>query len=147
MSTSFLSERLEFLERALDSDKVAPLCYNDIDIMDSSKLPSIEAVQMRLNEMTEIFGQVHTLLIIASEPRLLYLPDAAALSKKIIDKLTRMWPYKGNQQHKRVDVIETLAAYPILLIRMQFYLDDKAYRRIQDLPVDIQNNLLKNYCG
>jgi hypothetical protein len=34
-----------------------------------------------------------------------------------------------------------------MLLRMQFYLDEKAIKRIQDQPVDIQSNLLKNYCG
>ena len=37
--------------------------------------------------------------------------------------------------------------YPMLLVRMEYYLDDKKYRKVQDLPVDIQNNILRNYCG
>ena len=28
----------------------------------------------------------------------------------------------------------------MLLVRMEYYLDDKKYRRVEDLPVDIQNN-------
>jgi hypothetical protein len=35
--------------------------------------------------------------------------------------------------------------YPMLLIRMEYYLDNK-YRKVEDLPVDIQNNILRNYC-
>jgi len=34
----------------------------------------------------------------------------------------------------------------MLLIRMEYYLDNK-YRKVEDLPVDIQNNILRNYCG
>ena len=35
----------------------------------------------------------------------------------------------------------------MLLVRMEYYLDDKKYRKVEDLPVDIQNNILRNYCG
>ena len=35
----------------------------------------------------------------------------------------------------------------MLLVRMEYYLDDKKYRRVEDLPVDIHNNILRNYCG
>ncbi len=29
---------------------------------------------------------------------------------------------------------------------MEYYLDDK-YKKVHDLPVDLQNNILRNYCG
>ena len=43
--------------------------------------------------------------------------------------------------------LSPLQEYPMLLVRMEYYLDDKKYRRVEDLPVDIQNNILRNYCG
>lgn len=150
VDTSWLQQRIDRLESALsgiltDRHQVAALCCHDIDVLDPAYVDE-EAVKAQLQGLTEIFGSIHVLSIISSQPRLLYLTDAPGFSLKIIDKLVKIWPYKGNQTQKRKDVIDTIAQYPMLLLRMQFYLDDKV-KRIQDLPIDIQNNLLKNYCG
>jgi hypothetical protein len=149
--SSWLLQRMGVLENGLScaatKPHIATLCYHDIDVLDPSNVKGEEDVRVMLQKLAEIFGEQHAVSIISSQPRLLYMPDAPEMSQKIIDKLVKIWPYKGNQAQKRKDVIDTLTQYPMLLVRMQFYLDERTIKRIQDLPVDIQNNLLKNYCG
>jgi hypothetical protein len=48
--------------------------------------------------------------------------------------------------NKRQDVLRLVAEYPELLVRMQAYANDPAVKRVQDLPVDLQNRLLRSYC-
>ena len=82
--------------------------------------------------------------IVSREPRLLYTKDVGAVSKKVISKLTAIYPYKS--PNKKQDVIKMVAEYPELLVRMQFYADNRDIKTVQDLPVDLQNRILKSYC-
>lgn len=43
-----------------------------------------------------------------------------------------------------LDVV--LQEHPELLVRMPYYSSDPKIKRVEDLPVDLQNRILRNYC-
>lgn len=98
----------------------------------------------QLAGLKEVLAGVNVLEIVSREPRLLYTPNVAAASKKVITKLTAIYPYKV--PNKKQAVIALVAEYPELLVRMQHYSDNKDIKKVQDLPVDLQNRILKSYC-
>ncbi|KIY94973.1 hypothetical protein MNEG_12990 [Monoraphidium neglectum] len=71
-------------------------------------------------------------------------PKRHAAQSDVISKLTALYPYKS--PNKKQDVVRLVAEYPELLVRMAHYADDRCIKTVQDLPVDLQNRILKSYC-
>ena len=80
----------------------------------------------------------------AREPRLLLRPELAAAAKRVVTRLTALYPYKS--PNKKQDVVALVIEYPELLVRMPVYVDDKAVKKVEDLPVDLQNRISRSYC-
>jgi len=76
-------------------------------------------------------------------PRLLYTPDAVSSVQAAADKLVAIYPYRVAD--KREEVLKLVEEYPELLLRIPLYCQDRI-QTVEDLPVDLQNRILKNYC-
>lgn len=86
---------------------------------------------------------IQVLEMASKEPRILWAPDLANLCQKVLQKMVQIYPYKS--EDKKEEVIKVLAEAPELLFRMQYYCEDKI-KQVEDLPIDLQNRILRNYC-
>ncbi|GBF89783.1 hypothetical protein Rsub_02953 [Raphidocelis subcapitata] len=142
---AWLQERLGAVAAALgapaSSGALADALYNGgLDLLEADA----GEFKQRLGAIKDALPGVDAVELASREPRLLYSPGAAAAVKQVLAKLTTVYPYKSS--NKKRDVLQLVAEYPELLVRMGAYAGDAGIKKVQDLPVDIQNRILRSYC-
>jgi len=119
---------------------VPPLIYTDSELLDAEPAQ----VARCLVELTEALPGIDVIKVVSEQPKLLRTPDVGSRVKKVLTKLTQLYPYKV--PNKRAEVLKVVEDYPQLLVRMEYYLDDKKIRNVRDLPVDLVNCIMRIYC-
>ncbi|KAI8475427.1 MAG: hypothetical protein J3K34DRAFT_404918 [Monoraphidium minutum] len=115
--------------------EVAAAVYNGgLELLESDAA----ALPQALITLKTALPGVNVLSVASREPRLLYTPGAAAAAKKVVTKLTQVYPYKSAT--KKQDVLALVAEYPELLVRMTHYADDASIKKVRDIVFQAQSS-------
>lgn len=144
-SPDWLDERVNLIKTALGSDTsvLADLIYNggvELLTQDLNMYPE------QLVKLKNVLNGAEVVTLVSKEPRLLWMSEIETKIPKVLDKLLKIWPYKGTAQKKQAEILQVVQEYPELLIRLIYFIDNPQIKTVQDLPVDLQNRILRSYC-
>lgn len=134
---SLLESKLASLRDALGVSSAAEIVYADSDLLGLDP----ELLLTQVQDLKYSLPGIDLTRVLREQPRLLKQENLRFRVNAVLNKLERIYPYAA--ENKRAEILQLVEDYPALLFRMEYYLH---VRSVEQLPVDLQNCILKSYC-